>query len=447
MNLEYITTTFADNKKKMDHHRMQFVEDTGIEDQVINIYPEVEYQKFEGFGGAFTESAGYVFSKMDEYQKKKMISTYFDSEELNYQFGRIHMDSCDFSLEQYEAMSNSKDKEMKSFSLLRPMKYIEPFIKEVQGQTGKKVELMVSPWSPPTFMKTNGKRSNGGKLRAEYRRFWADYICRYIVELRKRGMSVHRMSIQNEPAAVQTWDSCVYTAQEEKEFLKEYLYPALVKNGLEDMEIFIWDHNKERAFERAQTIIDSETDPMIAGIAFHWYSGDHFEALELIHKKFPDKKLILSEACIEYSKYSAKDYLVNAQKYAHDLIGNMNAGMHAFYDWNLVLDDKGGPNHVENLCDAPYLYDIKHKELQERNTLSYLWHFSHFIKPGAKRIAYSKYTSELEVTAFKNPTGELIVVILNTTQNEKAAVIRMGGKMAEINIKPEAILTLTACEE
>ena len=148
---------------------------------------------------------------------------------------------------------------------------------------------------------------------------------------------VNRISLQNEPAAVQTWDSCIYSAEQEKTFLRDFLYPEMVKNDLNDIEIFIWDHNKERIFERACAIIDETTDHMIAGIAFHWYSGDHFESLDYLRRKFPDKKMILSEACIEYSKYIADDYLTNAQKYAHDIIGNLNNGMTAFYDWNLLL--------------------------------------------------------------------------------------------------------------
>ncbi len=441
MQLKCITTTFPENKRITENENIEFHKDCGTENQVINIYPTVEFQKFEGFGGAFTESAAYIYSQMPVCLREEMIEMYFGNRQMDYHLGRMHIDSCDFSLEQYEAMSDENDREMKSFTLERLEKYILPFINDVQEQSGKIIELMVSPWSPPTFMKTNQRRSYGGKLKTEHRNFWADYICRYIIELRKRGLMIRRLSIQNEPAAVQTWDSCVYSAQEEKVFLRDFLYPALMKNHLEDIEIFIWDHNKERAFERMCEIIDSETEHMVAGIAFHWYSGDHFEALELIRRRFPDKKLILSEACIEYSKYRADDYLVNAQKYAHDIIGNMNAGMNAFYDWNLVLDEKGGPNHVQNFCDAPYLYDTKRQSLQERNTLSYIWHFSHFIRPGAVRVGFSKYTKELDVTVFKNPDGTLVAVILNTGK-EKNAMIRLEGSEAEIIIKAQSIMTL-----
>ena len=112
------------------------------------------------------------------------------------------------------------------------------------------------------------------------------------------GYEVERISLQNEPKAVQTWDSCVYSAQQEKVFLKDYLIPELKSHGLEHIEVFIWDHNKERVFDRALELIDEETDSMIAGIAFHWYSGDHFEALDLFHEKYPEKKMILSESCL-----------------------------------------------------------------------------------------------------------------------------------------------------
>ncbi len=301
---------------------------------------------------------------------------------------------------------------------------------------------MISPWSPPAFMKTNGARSNGGKLKPGYGAFWADYICKYITELRGEGLHICRLSIQNEPKAVQTWDSCIFSAEEERDFLKNDLYPAMERFGLTDVEIFIWDHNKERLYERACTVITEETDHMIAGLAFHWYSGDHFEALELVRKRFPDKKLILSEACIEYSIYDSEDYLANAQKYAHDIIGNFNGGMNAFYDWNLLLDKEGGPNHVQNLCDAPYMYDTGTHSLMERNTLAYLWHFSHFIEPGAVRIGFSRCTADVELTAFKNPDGRVVGVLLNAGQVQQSFFVRVNGAVTECVLPAQSISTI-----
>ena len=244
--------------------------------------------------------------------------------------------------------------------------------------------------------------------------------------------------MQNEPKAVQTWDSCIYTAEEEKEFLRDYLWPSLKEHGLDDIGIYLWDHNKERVFEWAETIIDKETTGMIRGMAFHWYSGDHFEALRMIREKYPDKQLLLSEACIEYSKFSADDYLNNAQKYAHDMMGNLNEGMNTFLDWNLILNEEGGPNHVGNFCDAPYLFDRDSKELRESNILGYLWHFTHFLEPGAVRIGVSRYTDKLEVTAFEKD-DKITFVILNRTDEELTAHIRLGEYCTEITVQPKSI--------
>lgn len=301
MKLEYIATTFPDNTRNIQRTQVPFVKDNGQERQAVNLHPDVEFQTFEGFGGAFTDSAGYVYAQMNQKDKERMLSSYFGTDQMNYRLGRVHADSCDFSVNQYEAMSDSADRALNSFTLDRTRQYVIPMVKDAEKVLTLPVELMLSPWSPPAFMKTNGERCHGGKLKPEYRDFWADYLCRYIRELRAEGLNIRRMSIQNEPKAVQTWDSCIYSPEEERDFLKDHLHPALVRHGLENVEVFIWDHNKERLYERACVILDKETAPMVAGLAFHWYSGDHFEALELVRKRFPDKKLILSEACIEYS--------------------------------------------------------------------------------------------------------------------------------------------------
>ena len=216
------------------------------------------------------------------------------------------------------------------------------------------------------------------------------------------------------------------------------MWPSLTAHGLNDIEIYIWDHNKERAFEWAETIIDEDTDRMIAGLAFHWYSGDHFEALQMIRERFPKKKLLLSEACIEFSKYSIDDNLVNAQKYAHDIMGDLNAGMNVFLDWNLVLDERGGPNHVNNFCDAPFLFDTTSRKLNYRELQSYIWHFSHFIEPGMVRIGLSRYTDAIEAVAFAD-NRRITVVFLNRTSNPIQAYLRLKDTCAAILLEPQSI--------
>lgn len=439
MELELFTTYGGGSWYEHFYQTAAFKPDSGAENEVVNLYPEFEFDRLEGFGGALTDAAGYVYSLMDEKQKKQMMETYFSKNHMGYRNVRIHMDSCDFSTGLYEAMSDPQDKEFKSFSFERTEKYILPMLKDAQEAAGEPLELMLSPWSPPAFMKTNGQRTFGGSLKPEYRRMWADYICRYIQEFKDRGFKVKRISLQNEPKAVQTWDSCIYTAEEEKVFLRDFMYPALKEHGLEDVEIFIWDHNKERVYDRLRDIVDEKTDSMVSGVAFHWYSGDHFEALDLVRKKYPDKKMIISESCIEFNKFDSKDAVKSAHMLSHEIIGDLNNGMTAFYDWNVLLDEEGGPNHVGNYCLAPFLFDREKKRLMPQLVQQYFEHFSHYLIPGSVRIGFSKYTEKLDVTAYKRPDGKLVLIVLNKEKKAMAVNVRLNGQCASMLLYPESI--------
>ena len=446
MKMKFLTTFDEGTKKEQLEQTIAFQPDAeGVENEIVNIYPDMKFQVMEGFGGAITDAAGYVYSLMSEGQKKQLLESYFSSEQMKYNIVRVHMDSCDFSTEMYEAMSDEKDKELKSFSFARTEKYIMPLLEDAQKAAGKPLELMLSPWSPPSFMKTNGERKHGGSLKEEYQEMWAEYICRYIKEFERRGFKVRRISLQNEAKAVQTWDSCVYTPEQEKVFLRDYMYPALQRNGLEHVEIFIWDHNKERVYDRTCHIVDEQTKHMVSGVAFHWYSGDHFEALDLVQRKYPDLKLIISESCIEYRTYASNDYRKNAARLSHEMIGDLNHGMRAFYDWNILLDETGGPNHVGNLCHAPFLYDTVNKELVPQLIQKHFYHFSHFIEAGAVRIGYTKYTDKIDVTAFENPDGTKVVVLLNRATEVIPVVLRLNDEIVKIELPAESITTGVQC--
>lgn len=419
------------------------IAENGEEEHILNLYPEVTYQTFQGFGGALTDASGYIFAQMKEEQKARLLHTYFSKEGLNYRQVRIPMDSCDFSHKMYEADSDPEDEALSRFSIADTEATILPLLDAAQQEAGCPLEIMLTPWSPPAYMKTNGERCHGGKLIKDYHQRWARYICRYIKAFLDRGYQVRRISVQNEPKAVQTWDSCVYTAEEEKAFLRDFLYQELQRQGLGKIEVFIWDHNKERAYERASAIIDGQTDPMVAGVAFHWYSGDHFEALQMIRERYPDKTLILSESCLEYCKYGNAETPENALRLSHDMIGNLNHGMNGFYDWNILLDLQGGPNHVGNFCDAPFLFDTKKQVLYQRNIVRYYWHFCHFILPGAVRVGHTRYTDAVEMTAWKNPNEDLVVVLLNRTQRKLPCNLRVQGQMFQMKLEAGSIHTLT----
>ena len=304
---------------------------------VINVYPDAAYQRIRGFGGAFTESAAHNYAGMSVDRRKELIQAYFGQEGLRYHFGRIHMNSCDFALGNYAYVEDG-DEGLKTFSIAHDYEEIIPMIRDAQRESGGNMEFLMSPWSPPAFMKTNGEMNHGGKLKKEYYALWAAYFVKFIRAYREAGIPIGYLTVQNEPMAVQTWDSCIYTAQDEARFVREHLGPALERAGLADIGIFVWDHNKEEAYQRfKETVADEKTRKFVKGAAVHWYTGDHFEAVELIRKQYPDKEVFFTEGCVEYSRFADSGEVEKAEMYAHDMLGNLNAGVSASFDWNLLL--------------------------------------------------------------------------------------------------------------
>ncbi len=439
------TTILQDGEIRQQTYETSMIPDTKEQEMfVVNVYPNKKYQTIQGFGGALTESSGYTLARMSEEKRKEVVEAYYGKDGIGYTLGRVHMDSCDFSLGNYCAVQNPDDGSFGDFTLERDAKYVQPLVKMVEEALGHPAGLMLSPWSPPAFMKETEVRNGGGHLKKECYQIYADYIVKYITEYKKLGIPISCMTVQNEPLAVQTWDSCEYTPGEEKEFLRDYLYPALQNNGLGDIEVYVWDHNKERVYERACEIVDETTKDMVSGVAFHWYSGDHFETLQMVREDFPNLKLIHSEGCVELTRsdISAGSDMEQANRYAHDMIGNLNHGMNSWYDWNIVLDEQGGPNHVGNFCNAPVICDTTTDTPEYKPMFHAIAHFSKYIKPGAVRIGCSSFSKDLEVTAAQNTDGTNVLVLLHTGEQRKMVQLRTEGKFTRLLVPGHSISTV-----
>ena len=409
--------------------------------RTVRIYKDKKYQTIHGFGGAFTQASGYNYDLLPDGAKDEFIRSYFSEEGLNYNLGRIHINSCDFALGNYAYLENADDP-MEKFDISIDEKYIFPMI-NAASKYGKP-ELIASPWSPPAFMKTNGEMNHGGKLKKECYAQWAEYIVKFIEEYIKRGADIGMMTVQNEPEAVQTWDSCIYTAKEEGEFVAGYLGPALENAGLGDVKIFVWDHNKEVLYDRAKGTLEVPgADKYVAGFAFHWYTGDHFDAVSITAESFPGKELIFTEGCVEYSRFADSNEICKAEMYAHDMIGNLNAGTNAIIDWNLLLDAKGGPNHVGNFCAAPVMTNEDHTAIEKRLSYYYIGHLSKFVQKGAKCIGISKFTEGLDAAAFENPDGRIAVVLMNKTGDDIGFTLTDGLNGSHIDLPAHSIMTVT----
>ena len=380
-----------------------------LEKQVINIYPQIKYQEIIGFGGAFTEASGVAFSSLSENKKNELINDYFSSDGLNYAICRLPIGSSDFSIKSY---SYSDKSDLSNFTIEKDHNYIIPLIKKAQEKNSN-IKFLASPWSPPKFMKSNKMLIVGGKLLEKHKETYSEYLCKYIKSYQEQGINIEYITVQNEPNATQIWESCIYTPEEEADFAINYLYPAFQKKNIKT-KILIWDHNKEKLLIRAVSEVkDNKSLEVISGFAFHWYTGDHFENIKLTSDAFPGKLLIHTEGCTGFSNFNPDDEVKNAEIYAHDILGDLNSGINAYIDWNLILDNKGGPNHKKNYCNSPVMLNKDNSDYIKNLSYYYIKHFSNIIKPNSKRIAYSRYTDKIEVTSFINPDNSIAIVLLN----------------------------------
>jgi glucosylceramidase len=435
-------------------HRIQTARDSGhrlspIEPIVLDRHDRTDLHRIEvdgsglcqeimGFGGSFTESACHVLSCLPEKERQEVLRAYFHPDDgISYRLARTHINSCDFCLTNWSCW----DAPESALDLSRYEEVIFPTIREAQRSAAAPIRLLASPWSPPAWMKTNGEMTHGGRLLPHRRAAWARMLCDWILGCRRLGIDAWGLTVQNEPAATQVWESCLYSAEEERDFVRDHLGPALDASGLGHLRLLIWDHNRDAVYERARVALsDPRAARYIWGTGFHWYSGDQFENLDRLHQAFPDKHLLFTEGCWEGGVQPGR--WDRGERYAHHIIGDLNHWTEGWLDWNLALDHHGGPNHVGNLCDAPIIVDTEARTWTRQSSYWYIGHFSRYILPGARRLSGTQAGNGLESVAVRNPDGGLVIVVCNAADGPLSAALRIDGAWAELTVPAHAIQTL-----
>lgn len=414
----------------------------------VFVNPDKVFQEFIGIGGAATDASAEVFAKLPADKQKEFLTAYFDKNNgIGYSLLRTNIHSCDFSSGSYTYIEDG-DADLKTFSIAHDKQYRIPFIKQAIKSAGGSILLYASPWSPPAFMKDNKTMLQGGKLLPQYYQSWANYYVKFIRAYEAEGIPVWGFSIQNEPMAKQRWESCIYTAEEERDFLKKYLGPTIKKAGLSSKKIIVWDHNRDLISHRANTIFaDPEAAKYAWGVGFHWYetwAGGQpmFENVGNVYESFPSKKLLFTEGCAESFDANKYQYWPNAEKYGRSMINDFNNGTVGWTDWNILLDETGGPNHVMNLCFAPVHANVQTGELIFTPSYYYIGHFSKFIRPNARRVSTVSSRSHLLSTSFRNEDGSMVTVIMNQSDDKIKCKVFYGQKFCEVELLPHSMNSL-----
>ena len=386
----------------------------------VFVDPRKTFQPFIGIGGALTDAAAETFAKLPAARQDELIAAYYSTDRgIGYTLGRTNIHSCDFSSESYTYVTEG-DKDLTSFSIAHDLRYRIPLIKRAMAASGNRLKLFASPWSPPAYMKDNNDMLHGGHLRPEYARAWARYFAKFIESYRKEGIPLWGITIQNEPMATQRWESCVFQASDERDFLKNDLGPVMAQQGLlGKVKIIVWDHNRDLIIQRALAIFDDSAAAKYAwGIGFHWYedwSGGQqmYNNVSLVNRLYPDKHILFTEGTPATFDSTGYGRWSLGEAYGRSMIHDFNSGTEGWTDWNILLDERGGPNHVGNFCFAPIHADTRTGTLIYTNSYYYIGHFSKFIRPGARRILASPSRSMLLTTAFVNDDGTVAVVVMN----------------------------------
>lgn len=419
-------------------------------DIVVVVDPTKQFQTMLGIGGALTDASAETFAKLPKKAQDKVLEAYFDSEKgIGYSLGRTSIHSCDFGSKSFSYIEEG-DVNLKTFSIEPDREFRIPFIKKAIEKAGGNLTFYVSPWSPPAFMKTNNNMLLGGKLKKEFYQPWANYYSKFIKAYEKEGIPIWGLTIQNEPMAVQRWESCIYTAEEERDFLKHNLGPTLENDGLGDKKIIVWDHNRDLLFQRANTIFnDPEASKYAWGSGFHWYEDwkdgtPMFDQVQNVNENYPDKKLLFTEGCNEgydLNRILNEDPKL-AERYGKSMINDFNNGTVGWTDWNILLDQNGGPNHVGNLCFSPVHGNTDTGELTFTNSYYYIGQFSKFIKPEAKRISSVSSGNQILSTAFINKDSSIAIVVMNQGDEDKTFSIELNGQTAHTTAIAHSIQTI-----
>jgi glucosylceramidase len=414
----------------------------------IFVDPAKTFQTFVGIGGAITDASAETFAKLNKDKQQEILQQYYDVKKgIGYTLARTNIHSCDFSSGSYTYVDDN-DAALKSFSIAHDKEFRIPLIKQAISAAGGKLTLFASPWSPPAWMKDNNSMLKGGKLLPKYYQNWANYYVKFIKAYEAEGIPVWGLTVQNEPMATQTWESCIYTAEEERDFIKHYLGPTLQKSGMASKKLIAWDHNRDLMYQRASTVLDDpEAAKYVWGIGFHWYEswtggGKIFDNVKRVHEAFPKTNLVFTEGCAESFNMSKINDWQWGETYGRSMINDFNNGTVAWTDWNILLDEIGGPNHVGNYCFAPVHADTKTGQLYYLSSYYYIGHFSKFIRPGAKRITSSASRGQFLTTAFLNTDGTIAVVVMNQSDVEIPYRLWIAGQAAEVKSLPHSIQTL-----
>ena len=418
-----------------------------------------QMQSVDGFGYALTGGSAEQLVKMSKDARAKLLKQIFAPDGLGVSYLRLSIGASDlnsFVFSYDDLAAGETDNDLKKFDLAQDKKDVIPVLHEIL-EISPNIKILGSPWSAPAWMKTNGN-VRGGALKEECYPVYAAYLVKYIQEMKKQGIALDTITIQNEPLNNKNTPSMQWQVSQQAAFLRDHLYPAFTKAGLKT-KVLLFDHNTDR-IDYPLTLLN---DPIISqfadGSAFHNYGGD-MNAMSRIHMARPDKNVYFTEQMITQRAGAPLDIAGDVKRMIVDTMRNWSKNVIL---WNLAADPRNEP-HTDNggcsMCQGAITID---RDAVTMNVAYYtIAHASKFVRPGSVRIASTNRGDQTVVltedeerpgvtratvientqvppnVAFKTPEGKIVLVVVNNTQSNSQFSIQYKGQIADLRLTPGA---------
>ena len=437
------TVTTADGKlilKQVQDPLLSTI-DMGKSNPIDTIFVDErqQFQKIEGFGYTLTGGSAQLLHQLSKQKRAALLKEIFGQgpNDLHVNYLRISIGASDLdaTVFSYDDLPKGEiDLNLIKMSLANDQQYLIPVLKEIQ-QIQPQLKLIATPWSPPIWMKDNGK-TMGGHLLPKFYDTYAQYFVKYIQLMQKEGLNINAITIQNEPEHGGNNPSMLMTAMEQTNFIKKHLGPVFKKYHIET-EIVIWDHNADHPNYPIEILNDSVAKSFVSASAFHLYLGDE-AALSKVHQAHPDKKIYFTEQWTGAKGSFAGDFMWHIN---HIVIGTMANWSSMVLEWNLANDPQYGPHTPGGCTECLGALTISGSEVQRNVSYYIIGQVSKFIPAGSIRIGSHSKHPQIKSIAFKTPAGKRVLLVLNES-NESLVTVHFERKKYNFTLPEKSASTI-----
>ncbi|MGV7207180.1 glycoside hydrolase family 30 protein [Oxalobacteraceae bacterium A2-2] len=249
----------------------------------------------------------------------------------------------------------------------------------------KGVTLFASPWSPPASMKTNGSLIHGS-LNPSYYADYATHLLNFASYMQNNGAALYGISIQNEPDWDPDYEGCSWTSAQFISFLSG--------QGSRFGSLKVMAPESLRSDKNLANPIlnDSGAAPHVDIIAGHLYG---VAPSEYVLAGTKGKEVWMTE---HYTDNTDANNWTAALPVALEIHNSMVAKYNA-YVWWYIRRSYGLMTEDGLVSKRGYIMS----------------QYAKYVRPGYTRIAATVNPyPDVYVTAYKNSSGKIVVVAINT---------------------------------